>query len=132
MASLTQACLAIVAGVCINSSTNVEIKSEPGWWTGARLTIDNVTLTSSSKSDVNYSFSQTSSRYCLHGTCVLYSKRCSERDRKFLCMLYYRYKGDRFSKAISMEGESRVAVDYVMSKVALANGDNSSLLPLSR
>jgi len=122
--------LAIVAGICINSSTNVEIRNEPGW-TGARLTTDNVTLTSSIKSDVNYSFSQTSSRYCLEGTCVVYSRRCSGGDQKFVCALYYRYKRDKFSKSISVEGESRSAVDYVMSKVKLVSGVNTPLLPLS-
>jgi hypothetical protein len=131
MIDLFENCLALVAGLCVNTTTDAHLISASDM-RGASMEIAGVSVTATLRTDsFPYPDRRRMARYCAQGTCIFYHFWCGSREDRYRCALHYNEVDDRHNRIVEFSGPSAPAVDRVVQGIRLVTRNGSSLLPLA-
>lgn len=124
-------CLAIVAAVCLNQDSRVEIISN-SIWGGARIEVDGATITSIVRTDAPvFPDRRLMSRYCSGGECIHYHVHCASEAARYSCRISYNAPGDNFSKRLEISTVNESQMAGLFGWLRIAGFRSGNLLPLS-
>lgn len=124
-------CLALVAGVCLNQSANVELNAT-SLWRGARIMVEGVVITSVVQSDTPVLPDRRQmSRYCMDSECINYHINCSEEYMKQVCRVWYLSPTDSFAKELEISADSVALMNAAFAMLRVAVFQSGKLVRLA-
>jgi hypothetical protein len=124
-------CLALVAAVCLNQDARVEIITS-SIWTGARIEIGGVTITSIVRTDAGvFPDRRRMSRYCVNRRCIYYHAYCAVEGSGHLCRISYNERGDAFSRRLEILAPDSTQMATTFGQLWIAAPRTGWLFPLS-
>lgn len=123
-------CVAIVAGICVNGPSAVNVV-QSGTWTGGTLLIGGVKVSSEFSSDsLSYPDVKTMTRLCQSGECLFYRGECRRSRRRITCSLWYSYDEESPLRKIELTGAPQ-RMSAALRSLKLVRSSNV-LISLSR
>ena len=113
-------CLALVAAVCLHSSSKVELmRSASG--SSAVIQLDSLRVISTfSSDDVQMADASAMSRVCSGKQCFWYSKHCAFEGNLYRCMLYYSLSKGGELKSIEIFADDEASLLAAASSFSLS------------
>lgn len=128
MNNITDTCLTIAAGICLNGPAQIEVSSSPNW-TGATIRLGEAVVISTVRTD-NFAFPdrRRMQKACSGEACIYYYKHCASSKAVYSCVVHYNWDGDEYNRSLRVEGPTAASVNATLSKLSIVVGENLALI----
>lgn len=98
-------CLALIASICINESTDAQVVHGAGW-SGATIRTSISVITSEYAGDtVNYVSKNDMDKVC-DRVCVIYSQQCAQEISSYRCVIYFSHDIHKPLRRLTIESKT--------------------------